>query len=226
MKTALAIFAKTAELSPVKTRLAADIGEENAKAFYALSVKAVEAVAKAASLGNAKLFPHWCIGEETGVTYPQWQSLPAIWTGDGGLGERLATISEILFATHDMVMFIGTDSPQILPDVLNKAQQALQSNASKFIAGPALDGGFYLFGSNQPVPRNFWEAVEYSVDTTLEDLIARLEANGENVELLPAEQDVDTLADLPTLKHALENKKPELLTAQVELLNWLKKQAV
>jgi len=47
MSGALAIFAKTKSLSPVKTRLAADIGKPLAEAFYSLSVEAVAEVAKA-----------------------------------------------------------------------------------------------------------------------------------------------------------------------------------
>jgi len=226
MKIALAIFAKTAELSAVKTRLASDIGDEKANAFYALSVKAIETVSKAVMQENENIHPHWSIGEEVGTTYPQWQSFPAIWTGGGGLGERLASISKKLFETHDAVIFIGTDSPQISPQILLEAGSLLKENSHSHIAGPALDGGFYLFGSNRPVPRNIWEAVQYSSDTTLEDLSNRLQKTDVHIHQLVPEQDVDTIHDLISLRDTLTNKKPELLPAQVELLNWLKEQKV
>lgn len=221
MKTALAIFAKTAELSPVKTRLAAAIGEEKAKAFYAHSVKAVEAIAQSAAQDNENIHPHWCVGEEAGIDYPQWQNFPAIWTGSGGLGERLATISETLFASHEAVIFIGTDSPQILPDVFQKTIGILERNPEFCIIGPAKDGGFYLFASRRPIPREIWEAVKYSVNTTLIDLTSRLQKNAIKTNMIEIEQDVDTLSDLKTLKRVLENKKPGVLPAQVKLLDWL-----
>ena len=43
----LGIFAKTAALSPVKTRLAASIGKAEAEQFYHLSVLAIEQLALA-----------------------------------------------------------------------------------------------------------------------------------------------------------------------------------
>jgi len=221
MKTALAIFAKTAELSPVKTRLAADIGKDDAETFYKLSVNSIEIVAKTASDLNHNLQPHWCLAEEEGINYPQWQSFPALWTGEGGLGERLASISETLLETHDAVIFIGTDSPQISPDILAEAVNMLEANPNEHVAGPALDGGFYLFGSSTPVPREIWEAVAYSVETTLADLENRSNEAGMKIHRLEPQQDVDTVSDLRMLKATLKNKKPELLPAQAELLIWL-----
>jgi len=222
MKTALAIFAKTAELSPVKTRLAADIGEENAKAFYHLSVEAIEAVADAAAGQN--ICPHWCIGEADGIDYPQWQSFPSVWTGDGGLGTRLANISKALFKTHDAVIFIGTDSPQLSPDIFEKTIARLKTNPNECIAGPANDGGFYLFASSKPVSRKIWEAVQYSVETTLTDLEAHLQKQAIKTTHLEPEQDVDIATDLETLLTTLKKKQPELLQAQAALLDWLEEQ--
>ncbi len=46
MSSAIAIFVKTPSLSPVKTRLAATIGEEKAIEFYLMSLRAVEESAK------------------------------------------------------------------------------------------------------------------------------------------------------------------------------------
>ena len=60
---ALAIFVKTPELSAVKTRLAAEIGREEAIAFYRSCVGAIEAVAAEASR-RSPLDVYWAVAEE------------------------------------------------------------------------------------------------------------------------------------------------------------------
>lgn len=217
MKCAVAIFAKTPGLSPVKTRLAADIGQEQAETFYGLSVKAVEAVAMAAS-EQSPLVPHWALAEEAAITYPQWQGFPAFWTGEGGLGTRLANLSDALFSDHDAVMFLGTDSPQLTPSRLMEAVAMLKARPEDCICGPADDGGFYLFASSSPLKRETWESVTYSANTTLEELVM---ASGRKFFRLPVEQDVDVVADLVRLHSRFENAGTKLLPEQLVLKNWL-----
>ncbi|MEM9276960.1 MAG: DUF2064 domain-containing protein [Pseudomonadota bacterium] len=221
MKCAIAIFAKTVGLSPVKTRLAADIGTENAEAFYKLSVQAVKAIASDAAIRNADMVPHWVLAEEGAVGRDEWRSFPAIWTGEGGLGKRLANVSEQLFETHDAVMFVGTDSPQLQADRFLDALAHLQEYPHMHVAGPAVDGGFYLFGSTTPVHREIWEAVTYSADTTLDDLETRIEEAGGSTGRIDVEQDVDTLKDLEVLKTELQRRSGELLPEQIQLLRWV-----
>lgn len=114
MTGALAIFAKTPGLSPVKTRLAADIGIENAEQFYRYSVKCLEELAfNVLRETQGTLVPYWAIGEENGLNDPLWENLDRLWTGDGGLGDRLNHVYAALLKKHDHVILIGTDSPQM-----------------------------------------------------------------------------------------------------------------
>jgi hypothetical protein len=46
MSGAIAIFVKTPGVSPVKTRLAANLGQENAEAFHLASSRAVESIVR------------------------------------------------------------------------------------------------------------------------------------------------------------------------------------
>jgi len=223
MKIAIAIFAKTIGLSPVKTRLAADIGQDNAEAFYRLSVACVEEVMQNVSKQNPNIHPHWVLAEEAGVSNPQWQNFPAFWTGDGGLGARLANVSRNLLQTHDAVFLVGTDSPQMSPKDFLEALQAFEVNPKlEHVAGPATDGGFWLWGSTKALPNAVWERVSYSVETTLQELIDAVNEHGHQVAKSHSLQDVDLAEDLLSLQKTFEQKERSLLPAQTNLLQWLR----
>lgn len=221
MKCALAIFAKTIGMTPVKTRLAADIGVRAAETFYRLSIDCVGACVREAVAFNPHIVPFWVLAEEEAVDLDQWRGFNSMWTGEGGLGSRLATVSEALFEDHDAVVFIGTDSPQLTSDIFQEAYDRISSTQHGCVAGPAEDGGFYLFGSAKPVQREIWESVHYSLNTTLAELQALLEDTGRPIDALTVEQDADVADDLARLEARLDQQRSKLLPAQLELLQWL-----
>ncbi len=221
MRCGVGIFAKTLGLTPVKTRLAETIGQRNANAFYTLSVACVEAfVCEAGEAFPETLAPVWAVAEEEGPEKWKDTHFPAIWTGDGGLGARLANVSDTLFESCDMAILIGTDSPQLSSAHIIQAMSLLMGTPDECVAGPALDGGFYLFGSSQPIARDVWESVTYSSNTTLRELCEAIEAQGRTVKFLSEQQDVDTVDDLRTL-HADLAARHDLNHAQKELFSWL-----
>ncbi len=222
MKGAIAIFAKTAELTPVKTRLAKSIGRQQAEAFYRLSVAVTETTLKQVQEqtgGNVQ--PFWALAEKQAVELPQWKEFPAIWTGEGGLGERLNSVSEQLFAAHDFVMMIGTDSPQLAPDRFRQAVSVLENGSHDCVIGPSIDGGFYLLVSRMPVPTDIWKAVHYSRSDTPEQLTLLLGKQNWKIHLLAQEIDVDEIGDLESLKQFYAT--PGLISspAHQALVSWL-----
>ena len=222
MRCAVAIFAKTIGLSEVKTRLAADIGKDKAEAFFRLSIDCVQAfVAEAREAFPEVVYPVWVVAEEQGPEHWRDRTFPAIWTGEGGLGARLANVSEHLFETYDAVMMIGTDSPQLSPTVIVDAVSRLAGGVCEVVTGPAADGGFYLFASREPIAREVWEAVTYSDENTLAQLVEFLEHQTFKVDCLGTAQDVDTLEDLQTLQTVLSKNTERLNAQQSKLLHWL-----
>lgn len=222
MKIAIAIFAKTIGLSSVKTRLAADIAQENAEAFYRLSVACIQEVMKNIVSQNTNVYPHWVLAEEEAPLRSEWNSFSAMWTGEGGLGTRLANVSQSLLKTHDAVFLIGTDSPQLSPKRFFEVLQVFQVNPKlEHVAGPATDGGFWLWGSTQQLPNDVWEGVSYSEETTLQELIKATNEYGHHVAISHSMQDVDLLEDLAPLQKTFEQKESLLLPAQQRLLEWL-----
>jgi hypothetical protein len=79
----IAIFVKTPGLSPVKTRLAAAIGEKRALEFYRLAIEAVREVVSASGLQAC-----WAVAEETA----DWTGFPVIFQGEGALGTIMSTV--------------------------------------------------------------------------------------------------------------------------------------
>ncbi len=217
----LGIFAKTAALSPVKTRLAASIGKAQAEQFYHLSVLAIEQLALA--LPTA-ICPHWAIAEADGLDAAQWQNLPHFWTGDGDLGARLHQVYRKLRQSHGAAMLMGTDSPQLSPSLLEEAQKHLAQNPNAIVLGPCCDGGFYLFAGGVDIPQSCWTSVTYSESSTLEQLVDQLRPLNVDIQYLPEQQDVDVAPDLATLRGNLA-KQASLLSAQKQLLDWLSRTA-
>lgn len=215
MTAGLAIFVKTPGHSPVKTRLAATIGVRAAMEFHRLSACAVAEVAQAAGNG---LEPYWAVAELAALDDPSWQRLPRLWQGEGSLGERLHPIYSGLLARHERALLVGADAPQITPDLLQRAVDALQGD-TQFVLGDARDGGFWLFGGRVPIARETWCNVRYSRPDTIAQLRQALglrDATG----ALPTLADVDTTQDLAPLAEALSSLS-QPLPAQRALLRWL-----
>ncbi|MEZ5537405.1 MAG: DUF2064 domain-containing protein [Thiolinea sp.] len=221
MKGAIAVFVKTPGLSPVKTRLSATIGHQLAEYFFRLAKQATEAVVQQAiplfAEQGIELAGYWAVGEEKGLGNPLWQGkgMQRLYTGPGGLGERMHHIYSTLLKTHDFVLLAGVDCPQNSAENLLEAAQFLQQPDSCVI-GPAVDGGFYLFGGNTPVPLEYWTAVQYSREDTLKQFLAKL--NAYSLHYLGARTDVDTQSDLYAMMDEMEG---ELLPEQLALVSFV-----
>lgn len=216
MTTALAIFAKTPSLSPVKTRLAADIGTEAATVFYRYSIRCLaELAVSLQQMSGGDIVPYWAVGEAAGLDDPLWGGLNRLWTGPGSLGQRLGHVYTRLLAVHDRVILIGTDSPQLSPDVILDAHSQLIETSGSVI-GPADDGGYYLFGSDLPIDPIIWTSVPYSVPNTCAMFVEALRPLGP-IALLDQDFDIDTYDDLVRLVSAKTRLRG---IAQRKLLDW------
>lgn len=222
MKCAVAAFAKTPGLSPVKTRLAADIGNKLAEQFYRMSVEAVEEILlNVQSDSNNLIVPYWALAEIDGSKDKMWNSIPSVWTGNGDLGKRLFNVSVQMFELYDSVIMTGTDSPQLDPQIFFAAYSLLKTSRDKCVIGPSFDGGFYLFGSSFRISENIWTDVEYSRDDTLEQLLYRLGDAGIKYSLLEEMADADTFSDLKIISASLERNREKNMPAQKRLQTWL-----
>ena len=208
--TALAIFVKTPGLSPVKTRLAAGIGQEAAGRFYEMSLRAVADIAGAA-LG---ITPYWAVAEPHATSHALWASFPTLWQGEGGLGDRLDHVYATLRERHGQVLLVGADSPQITVDLLHQA-----AAATEFVMGRAEDGGFWLFGGSAEIARTIWQSVPYSAPDTATRLLEKIESLG-GTRFLPSLHDVDEVSDLAAIGAALA-RLGHPTASQIRLRHWI-----
>lgn len=221
MRGAICVFVKTPLLSPLKTRLGKTIGTDKALEFYKLSVKAVEETLKSSqSVKMGGLDPYWIVAEKEALNNPLWSSFPKSHQGEGGLGERLSSVYNHFKKQYDYVLFIGGDCPQFSRDSLEKAVGHFRGGID-FLFGPAKDGGFWLFGGGQPVPKENWTSVPYSSPQTLECLKASLATISKEIKLVESYTDVDEEMDLIEMEKELL-EQPYISLPQKKILTWLK----
>jgi rSAM/selenodomain-associated transferase 1 len=109
------------------------------------------------------------------------------------LDERLASaFADAYRLRPEPMVLVGMDTPQITPELLHTAVQALTEYDAVF--GPATDGGFWLLGLRRPDP-GLLLGVPMSRPHTGRVQLDRLGQADLRVRHLPELTDVDTAAD-------------------------------
>ena len=101
----------------------------------------------------------------------------------------------------DRVVAFDTDSPHLRPAVLASAFEALAG--ADVVAGPTLDGGYYLVGCRHAHPGLF-EPGAIGTSGALDGLTARARAAGLSIVFTEPAYDVDVADDLGRLASELE----------------------
>src|SRR5436190_14773481 len=181
----------------VKTRLAAELGDQRACAIYAAFLS--DLVARFGHAGTQRFL---CFTPDDGTARLYFEELARdkfeLWPQpDGDLGARLQCFfGEHLRTPADRVIVIGSDSPTLPQEYLDRAFDEL--TRADCVLGPATDGGYYLIGMTDRVWPVF-ENVSWSEARVLDQTVARVVACGARLALLPVWYDVDTPDDLQVL---------------------------
>ncbi len=198
MKRAILVFLKHPTPGNVKTRLAADIGDEEAAEAYR---KLVCRVLEQCRMANPDVLaiaydPPEHLDEIRQWLKPWLVAFPGrlewIPQAGGDLGERLEAATRDLFQRTGIaaVAVVGTDCVHLGSKTFEKCWNALEED-SDAVFGPTEDGGYYLVGLRKPQPVLFRD-IPWSSGTTLQSsLVAAISANLTTV-LLPVRFDVDT----------------------------------
>lgn len=194
MTPTVALMLKAPVGGRVKTRLAADIGEQEACLAYRRLVEH--------QIG--KIPVGWRI--EVHVDPPDAGGTMRTWLGSrpvyvpqagGDLGVRLSAALNPGAAAGTVpvdrfpVIFLGGDCPYLDEADLVAAEKLLESH--EVVLGPAVDGGYVLIGMNKPHPELF-QGIEWSTEHVLGQTLERARRTGLSVALLPEREDVDDLA--------------------------------
>ena len=111
-------------------------------------------------------------------------------------------------AGHPKAIALDSDSPTLPAAHLLEA--VAQLDRADLVVGPSEDGGYYLIGLKQSQPDLFRE-IAWSTERVASQTVARAQALGLSVALLPAWYDVDIPADLDRLRSELATLPEETL---------------
>ena len=224
----LGIFAKQPVSGCVKTRLAADWGNERAAALYECFVR--DLLGKFATAGDRRVIGFAPNFDEA----RQWfdaasgQAAAESWTlwpqPELDLGSRMASYFETWTeSSAHRTILIGSDSPSLPVEYLDQAWELLQTNDC--VLGPATDGGYYLIGLRGTVA-DFgapFRDVEWSTAEVLAQTVQLLKKHNLSLGLLPPWYDVDSAEAVVTLTGHLaafeHSGNAGLLPATLQFLN-------
>lgn len=183
----------------MKTRLAAEIGDEQALSVYTAMLRSVLARV-GTSDERTEIEVLWAPtaaanGDSLRAAFGETHAL-AMQTGET-LGDRLSmAFSERFFfhRTHRIIA-IGVDEPAITRELIDHAFALLES--VEWVVGPATDGGYYLIGCRgASFSVEAFSGIEWGTAAVLEATMARIRDLGATVATLPERSDIDTSADL------------------------------
>lgn len=189
----LIVFVKRPRAGEVKTRLAGQVGAEEAAVLYRSMAEHVLRATTSADAAYDRVVEY--APADGGDDVRRW--LPAercVAQAAGDLGERMANALARAFAEGvSRAVLVGTDAPALGREHVAQAFAALRG--ADLVLGPACDGGYYLVGVAAPRPELF-EGIAWSTPAVLEQTIERSRALGLRHRLLAELRDVDTLADV------------------------------
>jgi len=189
---AVLVFARDPDADPVKTRLAAVIGNGSARNVYRRLAERVWKQLEHPGLARQL----WIAPAESVRRAGEWLvgAAEVIGQVEGDLGERLAAAFHRCFSEGaPWAAVVGTDAPAVDAEMVLRAGQALAQH--EVVIVPALDGGYALLALARPQPELF-TMMPWSSPELLEATLGRAAALGLRVTLLPAVRDVDTAEDL------------------------------
>lgn len=194
----LLVFARLPELGRVKTRLAADLGDERALAIYEAMLRDL-----IASIGEStpeteieflwpptrnangallrRAFAHHAVAMQTGAD----------------LSDRLtmAFAERFFFHRTEKIIAIGADDPKLPRALIDHAFAVLDS--CEYVIGPAADGGYYLIGCRAlSFEVEVFHGIDWGSSSVFETTLQKIGTNQRTVAVLPERYDLDVVEDL------------------------------
>ena len=178
------------EPGKVKTRLAADIGDQQALEVYHRLLNHTHEITQALPQDKIVYYtPH--IPAEDVWEPDQFQKALQV---EGDLGARMQQAFEQGFARgYTRICIIGTDCYDLTTDHLKQAFRALYHHDA--VLGPSRDGGYYLLGMCRLYPELFANKT-WSTESVADDTRTDMQRLHISFQQLPTLNDIDTIHDL------------------------------
>lgn len=227
LAVSVVVFAKAPDAGRVKTRLAAELGDEVAVGLYRCFVADLaQMVARLADSLGAPVHP--VLAYAGGADHEGFEpfrkgGFEFVAQGQGTLGERLSRVSRRCFDDGaDQIVIIGTDSPTLGPRHVRGALAGLED--ADVVVGPSFDGGYYLIGLGGAHVAVF-DGIDWSTARVFGQTMRRCREASLLCEALEFWYDVDTFEDLQLLKthlfDYLRNREPGIANRTAEFLSKL-----
>jgi rSAM/selenodomain-associated transferase 1 len=115
------------------------------------------------------------------------------------LGERMHNTFRQCFSEGlRSVVVIGSDSPDLPPQIIRDAFQALETHGA--VIGPACDGGYYLIGfSRDSFSPGAFDGISWGTGGVFRETVRILKEEGIRLHVLPAWRDIDRPEDIVAL---------------------------
>ena len=196
-KSCLGLMAKYWQPGEVKTRLAADLGPQQAAAIYRQFVATLVArLGQAAEQTILAFAPPERLAEFEQFVPANWELEPQ---SGGDLGSRM---HHFFLPRRQATVLLGSDSPNLPLALLDEAFAQLAHH--DIVLGPTEDGGYYLVGAARITPSIF-SNIPWSTDQVWQRTIEAVQRAGYSYKALPTWYDVDQLSDLERLIADLQN---------------------
>jgi rSAM/selenodomain-associated transferase 1 len=199
-RDALLLLSKAPEPGRVKTRLAAEVGDELAARVQRAFLDDLGALGE----GRPGLERVLCCAPS--VEHEAFEALGARgwrrWPqGEGDLGERLTRLlRRALDKGAERVAIIGSDSPTLPWPLVERAFAAL--DACDVAVGPVFDGGYYLIAARRADTPAFVD-IPWGTERAFDVTLRRLAEAGVQFRVLPFWYDVDTRDDVRRMANHL-----------------------
>lgn len=184
---------KYPEAGRVKTRLARNIGAQNAAQISKQMAEKVLSSTVTTDYEYRRIifidpveresdFRNWLPGEQ--------------FVGQQGcnLGERMDNVIRYLFGRGaEKAVITGADIPKLNKDIILQAFKEL--DYADVVIGPAIDGGYYLIGMKRPFPELF-QGIPWSTEDVFSETVRIINSLCKSYRIVPALSDIDTIEDL------------------------------
>ncbi len=190
MRNVLLIFIRNPEIGKVKTRLARVLGAAEALRIY-LSLLEKTRKTSAETSAERWLFYSDFVPEQD--EWPQELFLKKRQEPLEDLGARMeAAFQQAFDAGADKVVIVGSDCPELSPNILQAAFEALDH--ADFVIGPVFDGGYYLLGMKQ-METTLFRDISWSTDRVRAQTLEKIAALNKQCQVLPLLTDIDEASD-------------------------------
>src|SRR4051812_3182722 len=210
----LIVFTRFPVPGRVKTRLIPALGADGAAGLHRqLTLRTMRTAESLRKHRSSQLQVHFEGGNVSAMQHWLGDRNSFVAQSSGHLGERMASVFRNAFQEGmTAAIIIGTDCPQLSPEILNKAFDALR--ASDVVLGPAHDGGYYLIGLSRFIPEIF-EEIAWGTERVLSQTLQALAGKGLQPVLLNRLPDIDQPEDLPIWYSVVQDEERDVAELSV-----------